>query len=152
MTQRAVSTVVDGRVGALDRRWLKRFAPPSQAPRIPLLCFHHAGGHAGMFRAWPRLMTPAVEPIAVQLPGRADRFREAPFERMAPLVDELTDVIAPLLEGPYACYWSVETSVRFELDLVPGGHFFGADGELRVIRAIGSDLVSARRNEAFDDD
>lgn len=57
-----------------------------------------------MYRRWPALLPPSVEPIAVQLPGRADRFGEPPFDRMAPLVDELIEVIKPLLDRPFACY------------------------------------------------
>lgn len=84
-------------------RWLKRFGRrgPSDAR---LFCFHHAGGAASMYRDWSRLMPSSIEPIAVQLPGRADRFREPPLDAMAPLVDALVEVIEPLLERPFAFY------------------------------------------------
>ncbi len=91
------------RTQELDRRWLKRFGPRDDAA-IRLLCFHYAGGSASMYRRWPLLMTPSVEPIAVQLPGRADRFNEPAYHRMAPLVDELIEVVEPLLDRPFACY------------------------------------------------
>ncbi|MET9248896.1 thioesterase domain-containing protein [Nonomuraea sp. NPDC003709] len=86
-----------------DPRWLKRFGRGTPA-EVQLLCFHHAGGSAAMYRHWPQLVPSYVEPIAVQLPGRADRFAEPPFDRMAPLVDELIAVIKPLLDRPFACY------------------------------------------------
>lgn len=88
----------------VDRRWLKRWGRRDEPARVRLFCFHHAGGVAGMFRPWPDLFPPAVEPIAVQLPGRADRFKEAPFTRMEPLVDELIEVLTPLLDQPFACF------------------------------------------------
>ncbi|HEX6501148.1 MAG TPA: thioesterase domain-containing protein [Micromonosporaceae bacterium] len=92
---------VQAQVG--DRRWLKRFGRvgPSE---IRLLCFHHAGGSASMYRMWPRLLPWFIEPVAVQLPGRADRYDEPPFETMGPLVDELVEVVKPLLDQPFACY------------------------------------------------
>lgn len=93
--------VVQGR--DVDRRWLKCFGRPEPAG-MRLLCFHYAGGSAGMFRQWPRLLPASIEPVAVQLPGRADRFSEPPYERMTPLVDELMGVLAPLLPEPFACY------------------------------------------------
>jgi medium-chain acyl-[acyl-carrier-protein] hydrolase len=252
----------------LDRRWLKRHGPRSSAAEIRLLCFHHAGGSAAMFRKWPELISPEIEPIAVQLPGRADRFNELAFEHMAPLVDALVDVVMPLLDQPFACYgvsmgarvawslalalrrrgmpmpaqlflacepapvhddgtrpwenragglegymrdlggtppevlaepelvrallptlradlvalttatarpvtpldvpirafagtedvvapwdsmaaWRAETSARFRLDLIPGGHFFDPAGECRVIGAIGDDLGGRWRREVF---
>ena len=47
--------------------------------------------------------------------------RTAPAERMAP--------------------WAAETTARFDLDVVRGGHFFEADAERQVIRTIGQDLI-----------
>jgi medium-chain acyl-[acyl-carrier-protein] hydrolase len=86
-----------------QRRWFKRFADNDSA-RIRLLCFHCAGGSAAMFKDWPGLLPAHVEPIAVQLPGRLDRFGEAPYYSMERLVDKLADVIEPLLDRPFACY------------------------------------------------
>lgn len=213
-----------------------------------------------MYREWPHLMPRSIELVALQLPGRADRLREPPFETMAPLVDALIEVIEPLLDQPFAFYglsmgarvawalthglreqamptpsvlylasaaapgskegradwdarkddlvgylremggtppeifsqpellasllptlcadlilvdtfcfrpstpldvpirafagiddvegspermsgWRLETSGRFHLDVVPGGHFFDATGELQVIRTITDDLL-----------
>ena len=37
--------------------------------------------------------------------------------------------------------WEAETSVRFAIDLLASGHFFDAEAEGRVIRAIGADLT-----------
>lgn len=90
-------------MAGVDHRWLKRFGPPAPDGTV-LLCFHHAGGSAAMYRRWSPLLPPRIEPIAVQLPGRADRFTEPPYEHMAPLVDALVEVIAPLLDRPFACY------------------------------------------------
>lgn len=65
-----------------------------------MLCLHHAGGNAAMFRDWPRLLPPAIDPIAVQLPGRADRSDEPPFHEMTELVDSLVEAVEPLLDQP----------------------------------------------------
>lgn len=97
-----------GRAGAMqrqagDRRWLKRFGRTGSAD-IRLLCFHYAGGNAAMYRHWSRLMPWFIEPIAVQLPGRADRFLEPAYDRMTPLVEDLIEVIQPMLDQPFACY------------------------------------------------
>ncbi|WP_320068807.1 thioesterase II family protein [Micromonospora sp. RTGN7] len=83
--------------------WLKRYGSGAP-PTARLLCFHHAGGSAGMYRGWSQLLPPSIEPVAVQLPGRAERLRERPYSAMAPLVEALAEVVAPLLDMPYACY------------------------------------------------
>ncbi|MGC5015665.1 thioesterase II family protein [Streptosporangium sp. DT93] len=88
----------------IDRRWLKRFGRIDHNARIRLLCFHHAGGSAAMYREWHRLMPSSVELVAVQLPGRADRFAEPAHDRMTCLVHDLVDVLKPLLDRPFACY------------------------------------------------
>jgi surfactin synthase thioesterase subunit len=264
MDRPAPSLIVDRQATDLDRRWLKRFGRRGPAARIRLICFHHAGGSAAMYRKWPELLPSAIEPIAVQLPGRAERFREPAFERMAPLVEALVEVVTPLLDQPFACYgvsmgarlawslvhalrtsampmpvllflacdpapvhddghrpwerpgglegylrdlggtppevlaepevmrallptmradftvistatvhrgtpldvpirafagtedpvapparmheWRAETSARFELNPIPGGHFFDAAGERQVIHEIANDLIRSRRS------
>lgn len=86
-------------------RWLKSFGRRGGVGvGVRLFCFHHAGGTASAYRDWPRLMPAAVSPVAVQLPGRADRFGEPAFERMPELVDHLVNVLRPLLDEPYAFY------------------------------------------------
>jgi medium-chain acyl-[acyl-carrier-protein] hydrolase len=102
------------------RRWLKRFRRPA-AGATTLLCLHHAGGNAAMFRDWPRLLPPSIDPVAVQLPGRADRCDERPFYDMDALVDSLAEVVAPLLDQPVALFgasmgarvgWSLAHALR----------------------------------------
>lgn len=91
----------------VDRRWFKRFGradPPDPAVRVRLLCFHHAGGSAGTYRRWRPLLPPWVELVAVQLPGRADRFGEPAHDRMTALVDDLVEVLDPLTDLPFACF------------------------------------------------
>lgn len=83
--------------------WLRRPAGHADAA-VRLFCFHHAGGSAALFRDWPRLMPAVIEPIAVQLPGRADRFAEPPFDSMPELIEVLTGELAPLLGQPFAFY------------------------------------------------
>lgn len=102
------------------RRWFKRFRNPA-AEATTLLCLHHAGGNAAMFRDWPRLLPSSIDPVAVQLPGRADRSDEPPFLTMDELVDHLVDAIKPLLDRPVAFFgasmgarvgWSLAHALR----------------------------------------
>lgn len=88
----------------VDRRWIKRFGRRTSEADLRLLCFHHAGGSASLYRGWPAALPPHVEPAAVQLPGRADRFREPSHERMDELMEELVTAVEPMLDRPFACY------------------------------------------------
>lgn len=117
-----------------SRRWLKRFGRvlPGQTR---LLCFHHAGGSAGMFRHWPELLPDAVETVAVQLPGRSDRFGEPAYDAMEPLLDDLLDVLRPLGDRPFAFFgvsfgarlaWSAAHALRDWGLPQPGALFLAA--------------------------
>ncbi|MDH6133739.1 surfactin synthase thioesterase subunit [Kitasatospora sp. MAA4] len=81
-------------------RWLvTRRRRPEAAVR--LYCFAHSGGSAGEFVRWGDDL-PEVEVWGVQLPGRGSRFDEAPYTRVAPLVDALVEQAA--FDGPFAFF------------------------------------------------
>ncbi|KAB1928227.1 thioesterase II family protein [Micromonospora noduli] len=83
---------------------------------VRLFCFHHAGGMAAMFSRWPAGLPNDVDAVAVQLPGRAERYAEPAFRRMEPLVRYLADEIRPLLEIPFVFFGhSMGAKVAFAL-------------------------------------
>lgn len=59
---------------------------------IRLFCFHHSGGGASAYYPWLEYLTTHIEMIAIQLPGRENRFTE-------PLTHNLNDIINTLSEG-----------------------------------------------------
>ncbi|MEU3056964.1 thioesterase II family protein [Streptomyces griseus] len=85
-------------------KWLRRFGPADGVGALRLFCFHHAGGSAASFRDWPFLLPPYVEVVAVQLPGRENRFAERPYRDMRPLAEAVADAMAGELNLPYACF------------------------------------------------
>ncbi len=75
------------------------------APR--LFWFPHAGGGTNIGRPGS---------VPVRLPGRESRLSEAPFERMAPLIDALANAIEPYTKEPFAFFGhSMGAVVAFEL-------------------------------------
>lgn len=83
--------------------WLVRFQPRPNA-RLRLFCLPHAGGAASFFASWPERLPPTIEACAIQLPGRAARFSEVPFNRMEPLVAALADALLPAIDRPFALF------------------------------------------------
>ncbi|MFF7885286.1 thioesterase II family protein [Streptomyces sp. NPDC020794] len=55
--------------------WLARHSSDSSAVRR-IVCFPHAGGSASFFRPWVKHLPPTVELLAVQYPGRENRYAE----------------------------------------------------------------------------
>lgn len=86
---------------------------PSQ-PR--LYCFPNAGAGAASFAPWRRLAPSGIEICPVQLPGRAERFRESPYDRIDPLVSEVVSTFGDQFTGPYVLFGhSVGALVVFEI-------------------------------------
>jgi pyochelin biosynthesis protein PchC len=69
-------------------RWFRGVSAPDA--KVRLLCFPHAGGAAGYFQEWGALTPPEVEVMAVQYPGRQDRFAEPCATTMEELADAVT--------------------------------------------------------------
>lgn len=98
-----VVDVRDARRGP-QNKWLRRFGPAEESRALRLFCFHYAGGSATSFKDWRFLFPPDVDVVAVQLPGRENRFAEQPFRQMRPLAEAVADAMAGELDLPYACF------------------------------------------------
>jgi medium-chain acyl-[acyl-carrier-protein] hydrolase len=72
--------------------------------RIRLFCFHHAGGGASFFRTWADALPDEIELYPVQLPGRENRARQAPFSQFDALMQELVPALRPYLTMPFAFF------------------------------------------------
>jgi pyochelin biosynthetic protein PchC len=70
---------------------LREHAVPAR-PRARLVCFPHAGGSANSFLPWRAVVPADLELLAVQYPGRQDRFGD-------PLVSDMGALVTGLLPG-----------------------------------------------------
>jgi len=96
-------------------RWLIRYKPPA-VPRLRLFGFPYAGAGASLFASWAEMLPKGVELNAVQLPGRENRLREAPFTQLEPLLPVLLEEIRPYLDLPFAILgYSFGALLAFEL-------------------------------------
>ncbi|MFE3643182.1 thioesterase II family protein [Streptomyces sp. NPDC059169] len=105
-----------------DGLWCRRFHPAPDAGRR-LVCFPHAGGSASFYHPVSAALSPGVDVLAVQYPGRQDRRQE-------PAVDDiglLADLIAEALEA-----WTDRPLTFF-------GHSMGAVVAFEVARRLERD-------------
>lgn len=95
--------------------WVRRFHHAPQAP-ARLLCLPHAGGSASYYFPMSRALTPRVEVLAVQYPGRQDRRDEPCVDSVEDLAELLVEVVEPWADRPLALFGhSMGASVAFEL-------------------------------------
>ncbi|MDX2229704.1 MAG: alpha/beta fold hydrolase [Leptolyngbyaceae cyanobacterium bins.349] len=99
----------------LPSPWLKCLAPNSQAS-LRLFCFPYAGGSAATFGCCSEFLPAWIEMWAIQLPGRSDRFKEAPIYQLSSLVQLLFPHLQPHLDRPFA-FWghSMGALLSFEV-------------------------------------
>ncbi|HEU5470753.1 MAG TPA: alpha/beta fold hydrolase [Actinophytocola sp.] len=77
--------------------WVRRYHPAPHA-RSRLLCLPHAGGSATYFFGVSRALSPRVEVLAVQYPGRQDRRSEPFVETIGELADRVVGAIGSQLD------------------------------------------------------
>jgi pyochelin biosynthetic protein PchC len=135
-------------------QWLRRW-PRQPAALLQLVCFPHAGGSASAFRGWTAHLPPTVELVAVQYPGREDRFGEPMVDDMAVLVDAVSDALAATLDRPYVLFGhsmgsavAYETAQELRRRGVPGLRRLVASGREAPVRRRGG-IVHRGDDEAL---
>jgi surfactin synthase thioesterase subunit len=134
-----------------DKLWCRRYRP-SPAATARLVCFPHAGGSAPFFLPVASALSPGVEVVAIQYPGRQDRRAEQPLTDVDALADRIRDILLRQPPLPVTFFGhslgatiGFETIRRLEADGSPVAHLF----------ASGRRAPSAHRDESVhrrDDD
>lgn len=97
--------------------WIRRWTARPHA-KFQLLFLPHAGGTAGYVQDWDAPLAPAVEHLAVQYPGRADRRREAMPSTMPELVAPIAETVTAVADRPLFLFGhSLGAAVAYELAL-----------------------------------
>lgn len=106
------------------QNWITQPKPNPQA-RLRLFCFSYAGGGASVYQPWCQHLPAQVELRGIQLPGRENRFREAPATQLKPLIEHITAALLPHLDKPFVFFgYSLGALLAFETvrALRRGGH------------------------------
>jgi surfactin synthase thioesterase subunit len=83
--------LIRGRQGMEGNRWLVGTHRQGGNARFRMFCLPYAGGGASVYRNWESALRPAAEVLAVQLPGREERFMEPRYYSIVRLVDALME-------------------------------------------------------------
>jgi surfactin synthase thioesterase subunit len=107
---------------AVDVPWCRRYRP-SRSATARLVCLPHAGGSASFFLPVASALSPDVDVVAVQYPGRQDRRTEQPLTDVHDLADRIHGIL--LREPP--------------LPVTFFGHSLGAIIAFETIRRLDAD-------------
>ncbi|MDU3291436.1 MAG: pyochelin biosynthesis editing thioesterase PchC, partial [Pseudomonas aeruginosa] len=114
----------------MSAAWVRPFRL-TPMPRLRLACFPHAGGSASFFRSWSERLPPDIDLLALQYPGREDRFNEAPATCLEDLADGAALALRDFADAPLALFGhslgaalAYETALRLENAGAPLRHLF----------------------------
>lgn len=90
----------------------------SPKPRARLVCLPHAGGSASYYRDWSKALPGHIDLLAVQYPGRAERYSE-PFARsLESLADETAAALVQFADVPLVLFGhSLGAALAYEVAL-----------------------------------
>ncbi|WP_326657858.1 thioesterase II family protein [Streptomyces sp. NBC_00385] len=95
--------------------WIRRFHPAPEA-RTRLVCFPHAGGSATYYFPVARALSPAIDVLAIQYPGRQDRRQEPCVEDIEKLADLVVEELGPWKDLPLTLFGhSMGATLAFEV-------------------------------------
>jgi surfactin synthase thioesterase subunit len=95
--------------------WLRRYRPTT-TPTARLVCLPHAGGSAAYYLPLAAALSPGVDVLAVQYPGRQDRRSEPAIDDLAVLADRVAAVLAGMHDLPLSIFGhSMGASLGFEV-------------------------------------
>lgn len=110
--------------------WIRPFRL-TPMPRLRLVCFPHAGGSASFFCAWRERLPADIDLLAMQYPGREDRFNEAPSTSMAALAEGAAQALSEFADAPLALFGhslgaalAYETALHLDNAGLPPRHLF----------------------------
>ncbi|WP_436791217.1 thioesterase II family protein [Yinghuangia sp. YIM S10712] len=125
-----------------DADWIRRYHPLPDAP-ARLVCFPHAGGSATYFHGVSAALSPDIEVLAVQYPGRQDRRAEPPATSIAELAARVHESLRPwTASGSFAFFGhSMGAVVAFETALL------AADGTAPDVLFVSGRRAPSRHRE-----
>jgi surfactin synthase thioesterase subunit len=95
--------------------WIRRYRPAPGAA-IRLVCLPHAGGSASFFLPVAAALSPDVDVLAVQYPGRQDRRHDPMIDDLGDLADAVVTALKPWLDRPFAFFGhSMGATLAFEV-------------------------------------
>ncbi|TVL91766.1 thioesterase II family protein [Streptomyces sp. SAJ15] len=102
--------------------WVRRFHPAPESS-VRLVCLPHAGGSAPFYFPMSQALSPAIDVLCLQYPGRQDRRLDPAIENIPDYADAIVAELKPWLDVPTAFFGhsmgavlAYEVALRLERD------------------------------------
>ncbi|MER7671702.1 alpha/beta fold hydrolase [Kitasatospora sp. NPDC096128] len=100
---------------AVDNPWFRRFNPSDFAP-ARIVIFPHAGGSASYYMDYANALAPYADVLAVQYPGRQNRFAEPTIDSVPDLAEQVYQELRGWVDRPILFFGhSMGAAVAFEV-------------------------------------
>ncbi|MEU4118783.1 alpha/beta fold hydrolase [Kitasatospora sp. NPDC028055] len=100
---------------AVDNPWFRRFNPSDFAP-ARIVIFPHAGGSASYYMDYANALAPYADVLAVQYPGRQNRFAEPTIDSVPELAEQVYQELRGWVDRPVVFFGhSMGAAVAFEV-------------------------------------
>jgi surfactin synthase thioesterase subunit len=104
-------------VASSGGEWVRVFHRSAESD-VRLVCFPHAGGSASYYFPMSKSLTPGIETLALQYPGRQDRRKEGCIDDISTLADRAFDALRSWDSRPLAFFGhSMGSILAFEVAL-----------------------------------
>ncbi|MFH9353295.1 thioesterase II family protein [Kitasatospora sp. NPDC017646] len=98
-----------------DNPWFRRFNPSDFAP-ARIVIFPHAGGSASYYMEYAKALAPYADVLAVQYPGRQNRFAEPTIDSVPELAEQVYRELRAWVDRPIVFFGhSMGAAVAFEV-------------------------------------
>jgi surfactin synthase thioesterase subunit len=127
---------------------LRRFGGRAQ-PLVRLVCFPWCGAGASVYRRLAPTLPDHVDLLAVQLPGREERFAERRLRRMEQIVEHVVGDVLSVLDRPLVLFGhSMGALVAYEVALAMRARA-GREPDALIVSGHGSPRGAARRERVW---
>lgn len=100
---------------AMNSPWIIRHETKT-TPRMKMIALHFAGGSAVSFQPWLKSLPSDIELLAVQLPGRWERFKEPFVQEIQTAAEEVFNALQDDLAQPvFLVGYSLGALIGFEV-------------------------------------
>ncbi|MFI9382180.1 thioesterase II family protein [Kutzneria sp. NPDC052558] len=125
-------------------QWARRYQPAPDAA-VRLVCFPHAGGAAPAYLPFAQALSPRLDVVAMQYPGRQDRRSEPFLTTIEAMADAAVEPVLALADRPVALFGhSMGATVAYEV----ARRLEERGVELRALFASGRRAPSRHRDES----